>query len=214
MQDGFYDALADWAAEQVALYLPRDSRHDRPTALKEKQIRVALENGRRRQQLLEGTLFGAADPDSPAPGGRRSSLPASSFPAGSLLASSLPWFVGVASAQGPPGGSEQEVRNVLDKLRSALQTRNAGQVEPLYASMTPQQRAALQRYFDNLDSLQVTFSDTDVTVEGNKARAAFLREDKFKEKDTGESSSLAIRLVAVLVRSDGDWKIQSLQKPS
>jgi hypothetical protein len=199
MQDGFYDALADWAAEQVALYLPRDSRHDRPTALKEKQVRVALEKGRKRQRLLEGTLFGAAGPDSPAPGGPMSLLPV---------------FVGVASAQEPPAGSEREIRDVLDKLRSALQTRNAGQVEPLYASMTPQQRAALQRYFDNLVSLQVTFSDTDITVEGNKARAAFLREDKFKEKDTGESSSLAIRLVAVLVRSDGDWKIQSLQKPS
>jgi len=199
MQDGFYDALADWAAEQVALYLPRDSRHDRPTALKEKQVRLALENGRKRQRLLEGTLFGAAGPDSPAPGSPTSLLPV---------------FVGVASAQEPPAGSEREIRDVLDKLRSALQTRNAGQVEPLYASMTPQQRAALQRYFDNLDSLQVTFSDTDITVEGNKARAAFLREDKFKEKDTSESSSLAIRLVAVLVRSDGDWKIQSLQKPS
>jgi ketosteroid isomerase-like protein len=189
IQDGFYDALADWAAEQVALYLQ----------VKRKQIDVALENGRKRQKLLEGTLFGAVDPSSAEPGGPASLLPS--------------FFRGVAWAQAPSDKSEQEVRTVLDHLRSALQTRQAGEVAPLYASMTSQQRDALQRYFDNLQSLQVTFSDTDVSIQGDTARAAFLREDKFKDKD-GESSSMAIRLVAVLVRTDGNWRIQSLQKPS
>jgi hypothetical protein len=189
-QDGFYDALADWGAEQVALYLQ----------VKRKQIDVALENARKRQKLLEGTLFGAVDSSSAEPSGHPTSL--------------LPsFFRGVAWAQAPSNKSEQEVRTVLDHLRSALQTRQAGEVAPLYASMSSQQRDALQRYFDNLQSLQVTFSDTDVSIQGDTARAAFLREDKFKDKD-GESSSMAIRLVAVLVRSDGNWKIQSLQKPS
>jgi ketosteroid isomerase-like protein len=188
-QDGFYDALADWGAEQVALYLQ----------LKRKQIDVALENARKRQKLLEGTLFGAVDPSSAEPGGPTSLLRL--------------FFRGVAWAQAPSDTSEQEVRKVLDHLRSALQTRQAVEVAPLYASMTSQQRDALQRYFDNLQSLQVTFSETDVSIQGDTARAAFVREDKFKDKD-GESSSMSIRLVAVLVRSDGSWKIQSLQKPA
>jgi hypothetical protein len=190
LRDANLTSLADWAAEQIARFI-----HIPP-----EQIARALERRKQHSQRLEDTLAGGA-PTSPSDSSGTTRL--------------LGSWISVASAQEIPAKSgEREILEVLGRLRSALQTMKAGEVAPLYASMTPEQRAALQRYFDNLDNLQVTFSDTDITVQGDTARAAFLREDKFKEKDTGESSSLAIRLVAVLVRSDGNWKIQSLQKPS
>src|SRR5262249_2127566 len=49
--------------------------------------------------------------------------------------------------------------------------------------------------------------------QGDTARAAFLREDKFKDKD-GESSSLAIRLGAGRVAAGGKWKVPELPRPS
>jgi hypothetical protein len=80
--------------------------------------------------------------------------------------------------------------------------------------MPLEQRDALQRYFDNVTDLKVAFGPPEITVQGDTARAAFTRQDQFKDKQSGEHTSLAIRLVAVLVRSNGAWKIESLQKAS
>src|SRR5262249_19144880 len=177
--------LADWSAEQIALFL----------RVPQERIAQALGRQRENSRLLEDSL-GAA---SPTPGARgRSRLP------------SL-----VASARGAvPWGAEGEIRRVVAHVRSALETQNTGQVASNFASMPPDQRAALQRYFDNVVDLKVAFGPPEITVQGDTARAAFLREDQFKDKQSGERTGLAIRLVAVLVRENGAWKIQSLQKPA
>ena len=188
-RDANLSSLAGWGAEQIALFVK----------IEPDQIARALERRRKHNQLLEDTLFGAAPPPTPETDGTTGLL----------------WLLPRAAlAQPAPGGGDGEVREVLERLRAALETRQATQVAPLFASMSSDQRDAFQRYFDNVDDLRVEFGKPDVTLQGDTARAAFLRQDRFRDKETGEDNNLAVRLVAILVRSHGGWKIQSLQKPS
>ncbi len=187
LKDANLTTLADWSAEQVAVFL----------TFSKDRITAALGRQRENSKLLEDTLGSASPPHSP---GGTSYLP-------SLVDSAL-------ADERTPSGADGEIRGVLEQLRSALETQNAAKVAPVFASMPADQRSALQRYFDNVAELKVAFGPPEITVQGNTARAAFLRQDQFKDKQSGERTSLAIRLVAVLVREDGVWKIQSLQKPA
>ena len=186
LADANLTTLADWSAEQIAQFLSMPQEH----------IVEALGRHRENSRLLEDSL-GSASP--PARDGKTSWWP-------SLVASAL--------AQQPPAAAEADIRHALDQLRAALETENTDQVAPVFSAMAPDQRAALQRYFDNVTELKVAFGTPEITVQGDTARAAFLRQDQFRDKQSGERTSLAIRLMAVLVRENGIWKVQSLQKPT
>jgi hypothetical protein len=186
LADANLTTLADWSAEQIAQFLSMPQEH----------IVEALGRHRENSRLLEDSL-GSVSP--PARDGKTSWLP-------SLVASAL--------AQQPPAAAEADIRRLLDQLRAALETENTDQVAPVFSAMASDQRAALQRYFDNVTELKVAFGTPEITVQGDTARAAFLRQDQFRDKQSGERTSLAIRLVAVLVRENGTWKVQSLQKPT
>ena len=187
LKDANLTTLADWSAEQIARFL----------SMPRERIADVLGRQRENSRLLEDTLGSAAPPHGP---GGTSYLP-------SLVGSAL-------AGERPSAAADGEIRNVLERLRAALETENADNVAPVFSSMPPDQRAALQRYFDNVDQLKVAFGPPDITVQGDTARAAFLRQDQFKDRQSGERTSLAIRLVAVLVRENGAWKVQSLQKPA
>jgi len=187
LKDANLTTLADWSAEQIAVFL----------SMPAERIAAALGRQRENSRLLEDTLGSATPPHGP---GGTSYLP-------SLVGSAL-------AGERPSAAADGEIRNVLEQLRAALETENADKVAPVFSSMPPDQRAALQRYFDNVDQLKVAFGPPEITVQGDTARAAFLRQDQFKDKQSGERTSLAIRLVAVLVRENGAWKVQSLQKPT
>lgn len=133
----------------------------------------------------------------------------------------LPSFVREAFADNvPPSPNDQSVTQVEDALKhfsSALATRQPDNVKPFFVQMTDGQRDAFQNYFDNMDpdhDLNVSFIEPVITLEGEKAKAAFLRVDTFFDRDSHRPVRLAVRLVAVLVRVDGQWKVESLKRPS
>jgi hypothetical protein len=189
LDDTNLTTLADWSAEQIALFLdiPRE------------RIARALEPKRATVRLFEGALV-----EKPPPATNGSSR--------------LPSLVGEAFAETPPDpaptANDREIREVLEALRTAFETQDASKVEPIFDAMTPEQREAMQRYFDNVDDLQVAFIAPEITVDGDTARAAFLREDKFRDKLSGDETNIAVRVIAVLVRQNGAWKVESLAKPS
>jgi hypothetical protein len=185
--DANYDALAEWAAREVAQFL----------AIDEEQIRLSLESSQKKIADLDNTLD---DDERHAP----------SSETGPRV---LQWLVSSAWAQPPQGTSAEGIQRLLRDLEAALSTRNVEEVSQLYLAMTPTQREALQRYFNNFADLQVHVSDPEITPAGDTAQAAFVREDMFTDKD-GERSNLTVRLVADLVRSNGTWKIRTLHKPS
>src|SRR5262249_22218542 len=187
LKDANLTTLADWSAEQIAVFL----------TFSKDRITAALGRQRENSRLLEDTLGSASPPHGP---GGTSYLP-------SLVGSAL-------AGERPSAAADGEIRNVLERLRAALETENADNVAPVFSSMPPDQRAALQGYFDNVDKVKVACGPPEITVQGDPARAPFLRQDQFKDKQSGERTSLAIRLVAVLVRENGAWKVQSLQKPA
>jgi hypothetical protein len=186
LQDANLTTLADWSAEQIAIFLkiPRE------------RIAEALGRQRENNRLLENTLGTATA----SPRGGSSRLPSL---VRDVLAAELPLVTPVA-----------DVGSVLERLRTALETQDAAVVAEVFAAMPSDQREALQRYFDNVDDLHVSFVAPEITVDGDTARAAFLREDQFRDKLSGERTRLAVRLVAVFVRVNGEWKVDSLAKPS
>jgi hypothetical protein len=103
---------------------------------------------------------------------------------------------------------------VLEKLRAALESRDFAQVSPLFVSMPAAQQESLQQYFAHVTDLRVAFGQPDITLNGETAAASFLRRDEFRDQETKEPVRIAIRLVAMLARTNGTWKIRSLEKPS
>ncbi|HEV7732043.1 MAG TPA: TIR domain-containing protein [Candidatus Binatia bacterium] len=191
LKDANLTTLADWSAEQIALFL----------RLPQDRIAEALGRQRENNRLLEDSLgVGSAAP----PGGRNSFLP-------SLIGEA---FADAITTNSASATADADVRRAVEQLRETLETQDASRVAACFVSMSPDQRDALQRYFDNVDDLKVSFASPEITVDGETARVAFLREDRFRDKMTGERTSLAIRLVAVLVRANGAWRVESLQKPS
>ena len=105
----------------------------------------------------------------------------------------------------------EEVQQFLQDLEEVLSTRDVERVAPLYVALTPPAREALQRYFDGTEVLQVHLSDPEISLAGDTARAAFLREDTFTDKD-GQRSNLTVRLVADLVRANGTGDLSSRRR--
>lgn len=143
-----------------------------------------------------------------------------------LLAPSAPqptWFALLARpawGQRSPveeRGEQRDVAAVLNRFERTLESSQPENIAPVFVDMSQSQKDSLQRYFDHMEghSLKVEFvAPITIDFDGVTATASFLRVDKFRDKETHEDVELAVRLVAVLVKVDGEWKIQSLKKPS
>src|SRR5262249_21216397 len=200
--------LANGGAEEIARFL----------GIQETTIKAALEVVKDYSARFDAQ-FAPADP-SPAPG--RTQPPPSESPPGAANpapaveqpTSWLPSLVGAAFAQQPRAADEQNVRDLLERLRAALESRNLGQIAALFVAMPAAQQQSLQQYFAHVTDLRVAFGQPDITVNGETASASFLRRDEFLDQETRQPIRIAVRLVAVPARNDGTWKIRSLEKPS
>jgi hypothetical protein len=128
----------------------------------------------------------------------------------------LDLLTGSALAETVDVDREAQVRETLERLSRALETRDADQVAPVFASLTETQKDALTEYFQNMDesaALKVEFIGPAVRFTGeNRAEASFLRVDSFHDGPTHREVRLAVRVNAVLVRADGEWKVSSLKR--
>jgi hypothetical protein len=164
----------------------------RPTAAERARI-----VGERTNDMLESyrmlveTLGGSATPPAPEPDARR--------PSG--------WsWVGEAWAEGT-SADEAAIRAVLAAYAEALSARDVDAVTRLQVAMTPDQRAALERYFGHARNLHVELSGIEVLVEGSGALASYVREDQFTDTRSGRTVQLKVRLSTRLTRVDGSWRL-------
>ena len=124
------------------------------------------------------------------------------------------WDLGWAATAFAADPSEAEVKQLLERYRTALETKDMEQIAAIYVEVTPSMRDALTRYFATADNLKVSFSNFDILIEGNEAVATFTRNDEFKDAHNGRDIHLEVRVSSVVAKQDGGWKIRGLRKPS
>jgi hypothetical protein len=207
-RDANITVLANWGAEEIARFLGID----------EATIKSALEVVKGYSARFD-EQFAPSDPSpspqhTPPPPSQSAPGAPSPAPAAPGRTSWLPSLVGTAFAQQPQAADDRDVREVLERLRAALESRDIGQVSPLFVAMPAAQQESLQHYFAQVTDLRVAFGQPDITLNGETAAASFLRRDEFRDRETKEPVRIAIRLVAMLARTNGTWKIRSLEKPS
>jgi adenylate cyclase len=100
-----------------------------------------------------------------------------------------------------------EILAVLERYRQATEARAISAVEALYGEFTPEQRAAQQRYFENVRDLRVGIENVDIAVLGDEAVATFTRTDDFLDIRTGRAMHLVVRLTKIFRRYQGAWKL-------
>jgi TolB-like protein len=124
------------------------------------------------------------------------------------------WDLGWPAAAFAADPGEPEVRDLLERYRTALESKSLDQITAVYVEMTPGMRDALTRYFATADDLKVRFSNYEILIEGNEAVATFTRADDFKDAQSGRDMHLEVRVSSVVSKGDGGWKIRGLKKPS
>lgn len=102
---------------------------------------------------------------------------------------------------------EVGVRAALEGYRQAFEREDLDAMARYYANFTLGQRAALQRYFDNADKLQVAFGDIQVAIIGDQAAVSFNREDHFVDHRSGESQQVVVRVTRLFSKGAAGWQI-------
>jgi ketosteroid isomerase-like protein/TolB-like protein len=127
----------------------------------------------------------------------------------------IPWLGPFMPRSAYASEADQEaIRELLERYRAALESKDVGQVEVLHVDLPDPTRDALRRYFQNAEHLQVQFSKLDIVVEGDEALATLTRSDDFIDVRSGLPVHLEMRVSSVLARQNGAWKIRGLSHPS
>jgi len=167
------------------------TREDRARLLSERTNDM-LESYR----MLVETLGGKTQGGSPPPAAGSSSL----FRRWS--------WVRDASAAEPTESDETAIRRALESYAAALSARDVEAVARLQVSMSPGQRAAIERYFGHATDLHVTFSSIDVLRNGDEALASYVREDRFNDARSGRTIQLKVQLSTRLRKDADGWKLE------
>jgi len=157
--------------------------------------------------LLESE--GIVEPSPRAQRTRRRSEPRSALP---RLADRLARLVtGAAHADELAPAVDTQVRELLERYRRAVETKNVDDVAALYVSFSERQRAALRAYLANANDLRVELADVVIMPQGADVAVSFTRRDHFVDAQSGRPVRLEVRLTKVLVREQGTWKIGGAQ---
>jgi len=104
-------------------------------------------------------------------------------------------------------GAEAEIRDVLERYRQAYENKDLVLLSSIYAELSPKQREASQKYIENTEDLVVEINDVRIAVRGDDAIASYTREDRFKDRKSGELVKLDVRLTKKLHKTGGNWKL-------
>jgi TolB-like protein/ketosteroid isomerase-like protein len=128
--------------------------------------------------------------------------------------SALPRWLALLEPLGPaparadaPPAARQEILAALEQYRRATEARELPALAAVYVDFSPEQRAAQQRYFENVRDLKVTIENVDIAVVGEEAVVSYTRTDDFADVRTGRPMHVSVRLTKVLRQQDGSWKI-------
>lgn len=112
----------------------------------------------------------------------------------------------------PATRPEDEIRLLLERYRQAYEQKDLMLLDAVYDALTPTQRDANSRYFQQTQNLHVTIRDVDIAITGDEAAVSYTREDQFVDAKTGKNAQLALRFTKFLVRIENAWKIASGKK--
>ena len=100
----------------------------------------------------------------------------------------------------------------MERYRQAYEQKDLDLLSSVYAEMTPQQRDARQKYFNNTQDLEVEINKVRIAVRGDAAVVSYTREDQFTDSKTGKTVKLDVRLTKMLQLVDGTWKMSGAKK--
>jgi len=106
---------------------------------------------------------------------------------------------------------EQEVRSLLEEYRRAHVAKDLDRLAAVYVSFPAHQREATGAYLQNALGLEVEISDIEIASHDKELTVSFLRRDRFTDSETGEATVVEIRVIKILVRDNGAWKLASVR---
>jgi class 3 adenylate cyclase/TolB-like protein/ketosteroid isomerase-like protein len=176
------------------------SRLNLPVTESEKQALFAKRNTNEDalMMLLEAE-GGGASPPADSEGKPAASAPRSSLPR--WLAALAPV---AAYGQTPP---ETQIRDVIEHYRRATEAHELDALAALHSQFSAEQRAAQQRYFDNVKDLKVAIENVDIAVVGDEAVVSYTRTDDFADAKTGRPMHASVRITKTLRQDQGAWKL-------
>ncbi len=149
------------------------------------------------KRLLEAEGGGTKLPLEPPP----------TLPPGSALPRWLADLAGPAAAHADEKVDREQILGVLEAYRRATEAREVHALAAVYVTFPEEQKAAQQRYFDNVKDLKVAIDNVDIAIVGNEAVVSYTRTDDFADARTGRPMHVSVRLTKILRRDGGAWKI-------
>ena len=131
-------------------------------------------------------------------------------PAAQAPHSALPqWLAALrpAVARAEDGSPEAAIHALLERYRQATEARQLDALASLHTQFTDEQRAAQQRYFQNVRELKVVIENVDVAVVGDEAVVSYTRTDDFADAKTGRPMHASVRVTKTLRQEQGEWKL-------
>jgi ketosteroid isomerase-like protein len=98
-----------------------------------------------------------------------------------------------------------EIEAFLEQYRRATEARDVAALGAMYVAFSPEQRAALERYFGGVRDLRVAIDHIEAAVVRDEAVVTYARTDDFVDVQTGRPGHVAVRLTKTLSRVDGRW---------
>jgi adenylate cyclase len=153
--------------------------------------------------LLEAERGGSAKPTG-AGSGPATGEPHSALHPGSVM---VAWFAPCPALASDEDGDQVAILDVIERYRRATEAGHVDALAALYTDFTPEQRAAQQRYLDNVRNLVIAVENIDLAVVGDEAVVSFTRIDRFADVRTGRPMHVAVRLTKMLRRENDQWKL-------
>jgi TolB-like protein/ketosteroid isomerase-like protein len=100
-----------------------------------------------------------------------------------------------------------EVGQLLQEYRRAHEQKDVDGLAALYTSLTNRQRNALHAYLDNAIDLRVELDDVRIETSDQDIVVSCTRRDHFKDRESGKTARLEIRVTQLWVHEGGTWKI-------
>jgi len=98
-----------------------------------------------------------------------------------------------------------QIEAFLERYRRATEARDVAALGAMYETFSPEQRAALERYFGGVRDLRVAIDHVEAAVVGDEAAVTYARADDFVDVQTGRPGHVAVRLTKTFRRVDGRW---------
>ncbi len=107
--------------------------------------------------------------------------------------------------------ASRAVSEFLEEYRRATEARDVAALGVFYQVFSPEQRAALERYFSEVYDLRMRIDNIDVAIVGEESVVSYTRTDDFVDVPTGRPHHVSLRVTRRLRREAGVWRFAGPQ---